>query len=169
MCLWTGKQVIGMLLHPNKASPVLMNLRAKGKQYTRDEDLCFNDSFVVIYNSQHLCGSLDKSSLGSGSKTNIFYILLRDYGQQVCVLVDKDVFQTYIKLSPTEQIYPLSSQLQKSYTVYIVTFVRSLLLQVAADCMSRLARLCPYFLSAFARPRSWHSHVAKCCPCLAGR
>ena len=33
-----------MLLHPNKASPVLMNLRAKGKQYTRDEDLCFNDS-----------------------------------------------------------------------------------------------------------------------------
>ena len=44
MCLWTGKQVIGMLLHPNKASPVLMNLRAKGKQYTRDEDLCFNDS-----------------------------------------------------------------------------------------------------------------------------
>lgn len=81
---------------------------------------------VVIYNSQHLCGSLDKSSLGSGSKTNIFYILLRDYGQQVCVLVDKDVFQTYIKLSPTEQIYPLSSQLQKKlYSVYsdICTFL----------------------------------------------
>ena len=41
---------------------------------------------VVIYNSQHLCGGLDKSSLGSGSKTNMFYILLRDYGQQVDIL-----------------------------------------------------------------------------------
>lgn len=55
---------------------------------------------MVIYNSQHMCGALDKASLGSGSKTNIFYILLRDYGPQT-----------------------------------------------AADCMSRLARLCPYFLS----------------------
>lgn len=55
---------------------------------------------VVVHNSLHMCGALDKASLGSGSKTNIFYILLRDYGQQV-----------------------------------------------AADCMTRLARLCPYFLS----------------------
>ena len=64
--------------------------------------MCACDLFVVvvIYNSQHMCGALDKASLGSGSKTNIFYILLRDYGSQE-----------------------------------------------AADCMSRLARLCPYFLS----------------------
>ena len=55
---------------------------------------------VVVHNSLHMCGALDKASLGSGSKTNIFYILLRDYSQQV-----------------------------------------------AADCMTRLARLCPYFLS----------------------
>ena len=55
---------------------------------------------VVIHNSEHMCGALDKASLGSGSKTNIFYILLRDFGQQE-----------------------------------------------AADSMSRLARLCPYFLS----------------------
>lgn len=99
--LWTGKQVISVLLHPNRHSPIVMNLRAKGKQYSTGEDLCYNDSFVVIYNSQHMCGCLDKASLGSGSKSNIFYILLRDYGQQV-----------------------------------------------AADCMSRLARLCPYFLSS---------------------
>ncbi len=57
-------------------------------------------SVVVISNSEHLCGALDKASLGSGSKSNIFYVLLRDYGEQV-----------------------------------------------AADCMSRLARLCPFFLS----------------------
>jgi DNA-directed RNA polymerase III subunit RPC1 len=46
-----------------------------------------------------MCGTLDKATLGSGSKSNIFYILLRDYGEQV-----------------------------------------------AADCMSRLARLTPNFL-----------------------
>ena len=99
--LWTGKQVIGCLLRPNKQSPVVMNLRARGKQYTTGEDLCSNDSCktkpammkslncnvlisdVVVYNSQLMCGALDKASLGSGSKTNIFYILLRDYGEQV--------------------------------------------------------------------------------------
>lgn len=42
--LWTGKQIIGVLLRPNKRSPIVMNLRAKGKQYTKDEDLCYNDS-----------------------------------------------------------------------------------------------------------------------------
>ena len=41
---------------------------------------------VVIHNSQHMCGSLDKSTLGSGSKNNVFYILLRDYGEQVSVI-----------------------------------------------------------------------------------
>ena len=36
---------------------------------------------MVIQNSELLCGSLDKGTLGSGSKNNIFYILLRDWGQ----------------------------------------------------------------------------------------
>lgn len=36
---------------------------------------------VVIQNSELLCGSMDKGTLGSGSKNNIFYILLRDWGQ----------------------------------------------------------------------------------------
>ena len=42
--LWTGKQVIGLLLCPNKRSNILINLRTKGKQYTANEDMCFNDS-----------------------------------------------------------------------------------------------------------------------------
>ena len=55
---------------------------------------------VVIRNSELLCGSMDKGTLGSGSKNNIFYVILRDYGE-----------------------------------VYI------------ANCLARLARLCPAFLS----------------------
>lgn len=36
---------------------------------------------MVIHNSELMCGSMDKSTMGSGSKNNIFYILLRDWGQ----------------------------------------------------------------------------------------
>lgn len=36
---------------------------------------------VIIHNSELMCGSMDKGTLGSGSKNNIFYILLRDWGQ----------------------------------------------------------------------------------------
>ena len=48
MCLWTGKQVISVMLRPSKKSPILMNLRAKGKQYTINEDLCSNDSCMCV-------------------------------------------------------------------------------------------------------------------------
>lgn len=53
-----------------------------------------------IYNSELLAGAMDKTHLGGGSKNNIFYILLRDYGEES-----------------------------------------------AASAMSRLARICPAFLS----------------------
>ncbi|XP_038060034.1 DNA-directed RNA polymerase III subunit RPC1-like isoform X2 [Patiria miniata] len=100
-CLWTGKQIFGIIIKPNDTCGIIMNLRAKAKNYCgKGLDLCFNDSYVVVHNSQLMCGAMDKSVLGSGSKNNIFYILLRDYGE--------------------------------SY---------------AADAMSRLARLCPFFLS----------------------
>ena len=40
---------------------------------------------MIIRNSVHLCGVLDKTLLGSGSKTNIFYMLLRDFGEDASV------------------------------------------------------------------------------------
>ncbi|XP_062502473.1 DNA-directed RNA polymerase III subunit RPC1-like isoform X2 [Corticium candelabrum] len=100
--LWTGKQLFSLLLRPHPDCPVKVNVRAKGKQYrdSMGEDLAPNDSFVVIRNSQLMCGVMDKSTLGSGSKCNVFYVILRDYGEEQ-----------------------------------------------AAICMSRLARMCPFFLS----------------------
>ncbi|XP_064369892.1 DNA-directed RNA polymerase III subunit RPC1 isoform X2 [Dromaius novaehollandiae] len=80
--LWTGKQVFSLILKPSDDCPVKANLRTKGKQYCgKGEDLCFNDSYVTIQNSELMSGSMDKGTLGSGSKNNIFYILLRDWGQ----------------------------------------------------------------------------------------
>uniref|UniRef100_A0A2R5LGD7 DNA-directed RNA polymerase subunit n=1 Tax=Ornithodoros turicata TaxID=34597 RepID=A0A2R5LGD7_9ACAR len=82
MALWTGKQVFSLILRPSSKSQVLLSLRAKGKSYTKDEEMCINDAYVLVRNSQLLAGSMDKGTMGSGSKNNIFYILLRDYGQQ---------------------------------------------------------------------------------------
>lgn len=64
----------------------MANLATKGKSYTSNEEFCINDSYVVVRNSELLAGSLDKSTLGSGSKKNIFYVLLRDFGSEAaCV------------------------------------------------------------------------------------
>ena len=38
-------------------------------------------SDVVIRNSEIMCGSMDKSTLGSGTKNSIFYVILRDFGE----------------------------------------------------------------------------------------
>lgn len=55
---------------------------------------------IVVYNNQLMCGAMDKATLGSGSKNNIFYQILRQFGEKQ-----------------------------------------------AADALSRLAKLCPAFLS----------------------
>merc|ERR1719339_92611 len=93
--LWTGKQIFGMLLRPNKkcmckdplkctcSSKVLANLETKGKSYTSNREFCVKDSYVIIRNSQLLCGTMDKSTMGSGTKANIFYVLLRDFGEDI--------------------------------------------------------------------------------------
>lgn len=42
---------------------------------------------VYIRNSELLAGTMDKATLGSGSKSNIFYVLLADWGSDVCCKV----------------------------------------------------------------------------------
>ncbi|KAK0182168.1 hypothetical protein PV327_000331 [Microctonus hyperodae] len=84
--LWTGKQIFGLILRPNKACKVMANLYAVTKTHTlskdaRDKEFCINDSVVIIRNSELLSGAMEKSTLGSGSKRNIFYILLCDWGE----------------------------------------------------------------------------------------
>lgn len=43
--------------------------------------MCIRDSYVIIRNSELLCGSMDKNTLGSGTKNCIFYVILRDFGE----------------------------------------------------------------------------------------
>ncbi|XP_032666413.1 DNA-directed RNA polymerase III subunit RPC1 [Odontomachus brunneus] len=84
--VWTGKQIFSLVIRPNKECPIKANLRTKGKAYTTGYEMCVNDSFVLIRNSELLAGSMDKATLGSGTKQNIFYILLCDWGENVATL-----------------------------------------------------------------------------------
>ncbi|KAL4974054.1 hypothetical protein BDW66DRAFT_140782 [Aspergillus desertorum] len=83
--LWTGKQVFNILMRPNKDDPVLVNLDAACKQFKPPKgniprDLDPNDAWLVVRNSEVMCGVMDKSTVGSGKKDNVFYIMLRDFG-----------------------------------------------------------------------------------------
>ncbi|XP_059619730.1 DNA-directed RNA polymerase III subunit RPC1 [Phlebotomus argentipes] len=80
--MWTGKQIFGLIMKPNKQSHTLINLETKGKNYTANQDLCCKDSYVIVRNSEIMCGVMDKSTMGSGTKKCIFYVLLRDYGEE---------------------------------------------------------------------------------------
>lgn len=88
--LWTGKQVFSVLMRPNKDSPVLVNLDAKCRDYKFRKgecpDMCPNDGWLVVRNSEVMCGRMDKTTVGSGKKESIFYIILRDFGPDQAVI-----------------------------------------------------------------------------------
>ncbi|ORY65285.1 RNA polymerase Rpb1 [Pseudomassariella vexata] len=97
--LWTGKQVFSVLMRPNKASPVKINLDAKCREFVapnksssdpreanRAPDMCPRDGWLVVRNSEVMCGRMDKSTVGSGKKDSIFYVIMRDFGPDAAVV-----------------------------------------------------------------------------------
>jgi DNA-directed RNA polymerase III subunit RPC1 len=103
--LWTGKQVFSVLLKPNKNSPMNINLETKCRNFGKDEknittgvsfsnsktlsgltfdnSFCPNDNWLVIHNSEIMCGVIDKAIIGDGSKKSMFYTINRDYGPEM--------------------------------------------------------------------------------------
>lgn len=55
-----------------------------------------------------MCGVLDKNVLGSGSKNNIFYLLLRDFGEafaaSAMLRLSQMVIRFILKSYPIEKI-----------------------------------------------------------------
>ncbi|KAF8516682.1 hypothetical protein JB92DRAFT_2909925 [Gautieria morchelliformis] len=90
--LWTGKQVFNCLMHPNKDSKVFVNVEAKCNKYIKPEtehypqgmdpqpDMSPNDGWLVIVNSEIMCGTFDKATVGGGKKQSVFGVIMRDYG-----------------------------------------------------------------------------------------
>ncbi|KAL6721212.1 DNA-directed RNA polymerase III subunit C1 (rpo31) [Lecanora helva] len=87
--LWTGKQVFNVMMRPNKTSEVQVNLDSPCRQYRVvpgvPRDLNENDSWLCIRNSEVMCGVMDKSTIGSGKKDSVFYVILRDFGPDAAV------------------------------------------------------------------------------------
>ena len=91
--LWTGKQVFNVLMSPNRKTGVNVNIDAECRDFKalpRSEIGCDApefawDSYLCIRNSEVICGRMDKSTVGSGKKNSLFYILYRDYGPDAAV------------------------------------------------------------------------------------
>ena len=82
--LWTGKQVINVLLRPNRASKVFVNATVKEKFYSgKGQVMCQKDGWVVFKNSELLAGCLGKVTMGSESKTGLMYALIRDNSVEI--------------------------------------------------------------------------------------
>jgi DNA-directed RNA polymerase III subunit RPC1 len=82
--LWTGKQVIGIMLRPNRTSNVQVNTVLKERNYSgAGEHMCLNDGYVVFQNSELICGNLCKTTMGNGSKSGLTYSLIRDNSSEV--------------------------------------------------------------------------------------
>ncbi|KAJ7929053.1 hypothetical protein B0H13DRAFT_1965408 [Mycena leptocephala] len=83
--LWTGKQVFNVLMRPNKQSKIRVNVESKCHKWEEAKpsnypfianpanDLSPNDGWLVIVNSEIMCGVMDKA-------TSIFGVIMRDYG-----------------------------------------------------------------------------------------
>ena len=79
--LWTGKQIVSVMLRPNRRSNVIVNCELKERNYNAKDAMLQmdkNDGYVIIKNSEHICGNLAKKTMGGGSKDGLFYSLLRD-------------------------------------------------------------------------------------------
>ena len=84
--LWTGKQIWNLLIKPHPDYPVNVNLEARMKSFappTRpgdSKDMVDTDSYLVIRNSEVMCGGFDKATVGDGKKDSLFYVIMRDFG-----------------------------------------------------------------------------------------
>lgn len=45
--------------------------------------MCPNDGWVIFQNSELICGNLCKTTMGSGSKTGLYYSLIRDNSAEI--------------------------------------------------------------------------------------
>ena len=90
--LWTGKQIFNVLMRPNRKSKVRVNVESKCNKEEKPNAKCYtgirspapdlspNDGWLVIVNSEIMCGVMDKATVGSGKKKSVFGVIMRDYG-----------------------------------------------------------------------------------------
>ncbi|PKI83673.1 hypothetical protein MVES_002587 [Malassezia vespertilionis] len=88
--LWTGKQLFSVLIRPNSDSNVLVNLASRCRTFEKPpaghcKEMSLNDGYLVIQNSEVICGVMDKATVGDGNKHSLFGVILRDYGPDATI------------------------------------------------------------------------------------
>ena len=82
--LWTGKQLFSVILKPNKKYKIIINLEIETKsyrgKYNIDKFRCPNDGFIIIRNSELLCGTIGKEAIAKQSKKGLIFALIKDCG-----------------------------------------------------------------------------------------
>lgn len=78
--LWTGKQLISLMLKPNNKEKFSFTHQVKNKEYDSHKNQLHmdpNDGYVAFVDSQMISGVLEKSLIGGGGKS-LFAVLARD-------------------------------------------------------------------------------------------
>jgi DNA-directed RNA polymerase III subunit RPC1 len=95
--LWTGKQLMSLVFRPNNGMSAypsnkpwpLLNIELKSKNYDeKAAATCLDarDGYIVVKNSELLCGNLCKNAMG-GTKGGIIFVLIRDHSAAAAVTV----------------------------------------------------------------------------------
>eukprot|EP01122_Echinamoeba_exundans_P014370 TRINITY_DN648_c0_g2_i2.p1 TRINITY_DN648_c0_g2~~TRINITY_DN648_c0_g2_i2.p1 ORF type:complete len:1235 (+),score=315.80 TRINITY_DN648_c0_g2_i2:2830-6534(+) len=86
--LWTGKQIFSVLISPNTENHLEINMEMKLKNWKKKDDdrvyLTEQDTYLVVYRGELLCGQVDKSAIGGG-KTTLFAHMLKQFSPEVAV------------------------------------------------------------------------------------
>jgi DNA-directed RNA polymerase III subunit RPC1 len=119
-------------MRPNKSAKVFVNVESKcnkeekpekfeykGSEYLPAPDMSPNDGYLVIVNSEVMCGGMDKAIVGSGKKKSIFGVIMRDYGPREAAAAMNRLAKlcarwlgTYIPVLFWQRLLNMSSQLR---------------------------------------------------------
>ncbi|KAK8814306.1 hypothetical protein WA158_008168 [Blastocystis sp. Blastoise] len=85
--LWTGKQIYTTILRPNNHGRIHVSLEIKAGNFKGPSSnhynvcMCPNDGYVIIQDSELICGNICKNTIG-GKKKGLIFMLARDHEPQ---------------------------------------------------------------------------------------
>ncbi|MCE4621395.1 MAG: DNA-directed RNA polymerase subunit A', partial [Desulfurococcales archaeon] len=94
--LWTGKQVLSLLL-PSDFSYVGKAKINSGDLACADVD-CLNDSMVVVREGKLLMGVIDKKGIGAEQPENILHMIALEYGHEEARKFLDNAFKMFIRM-----------------------------------------------------------------------
>ncbi|KAK3254911.1 hypothetical protein CYMTET_35891 [Cymbomonas tetramitiformis] len=83
--LWSGKQVFSVMVRPNAACRIMLNVEVKERNYDKKANKMHmdeKDGYVCFINSDLVSGQLGKGTLADGTKAGLFSVLNAEYAPE---------------------------------------------------------------------------------------